>query len=458
MYESSLVFDYDKEPRRDILCIDCKSFYASCEAVERGLDPLKVKLVVMSYPSDNEKERGSGLILASSPEAKKAYGISNVSRARDLPFPYPEDLVIAPPRMNLYMKKQREINSIYRTFVDDSNISVYSVDETFLDVTESLSYFNCSSAFELARIIQTKVFKETGIYTTVGIGDNPLLAKLALDNESKYNKNMKAEWRYEDIESKVWNIPELTDFWGIGSRTKKRLNALNIYSIKDLAHSNYYKLKKVMGIMGAQLYAHAWGIDRTFLGETYTPKSKSIGNSQVLNRDYTNKDEIEIVIREMGDQVASRLRKENKKTRCIGLWVGYSLSYIDEDGKTGFSKQVTIDATNSSRKINEALLEIFNKYYDVQVVRNIGVNCTKLEDPSTQQLNLFESAESLEKEDDFSEVVDTIRKKYGFTKLVYASSMLKGGRAIERSSLVGGHAGGMSGIEGKEDDDEKKKN
>lgn len=155
--DKELVFDYDKEPSRDILCIDCKSFYASCEAVARGLDPLKVKLVVMSYPSNDVNVRGSGLILASSPEAKKAYGISNVSRARDLPFPYPEDLILAPPRMNLYMKVNHQINNIYRTFVDDSNIAVYSVDETFLDVTESLSYFECESAHELARIIQIKV-------------------------------------------------------------------------------------------------------------------------------------------------------------------------------------------------------------------------------------------------------------------------------------------------------------
>lgn len=455
MFERQLTFDYDKEPRRDILCIDCKSFYASCEAVSRGLDPLKVKLVVMSYPSDNKKERGSGLILASSPSAKKAYGISNVSRARDLPFPYPDDLVIAAPRMNLYMKVQREINQIYRNFVDDSNIAVYSVDETFLDVTDSLRYFKCKTAFELARKIQTIVFKETGIYTTIGIGDNPLLAKLALDNEAKHNKDMKAEWRYEDVQEKLWRIPEMTDFWGIGTQTQKRLNKLRIYSIKDLAHYNYYTLKKEMGIMGSQLYAHAWGIDRSFLGETHTPKSKSIGNSQVLNKDYYDRDEIKIVIREMADQVATRLRKENKKTACISLWIGYSLHYVDDEGKRGFHKQVSLDPTHSSKKISEALLKIFNMYYHGQVIRNIGVNCSKLETPTHQQINLFEDIKQLDKEDTFDGVVDTIRSKYGFTKLVYASSLLEGARAIARSSLVGGHAGGMSGIVGKEQPYEK---
>ncbi len=446
MYETNLSFDYNKEPSRDILCIDCKSFYASCEAVERNLNPLTVKLVVMSYPSNDTKERGSGLILASSPQAKKAYNISNVSRARDLPFPYPDDLVIAPPRMKLYMKKQRQINQIYRSFVDDSNISVYSVDETFLDVTESIRYFNCKDAFELAKMIQTKVFKETGIYTTVGIGDNPLLAKLALDNEAKYNKHMKAEWRYENVKEKVWGIKKLTDFWGIGKGTQKRLNSMSIYTVKDLANANYYKLKKAMGVMGAQLYAHSWGIDRTFLGQNYKPKSKSLGNSQVLNRDYDKKSELEIVIREMGDQVASRLRKENKKAGVVSLWVGYSLSYVDEYGRRGFHKQIKVNPTNSSKRIGATLLDIFNEFYDVQVVRNIGVTCSNLVDASTQQLNLFDPVDEIEKDDSFDEVVDTIRKKYGFTKLVYASSLVKGGRAIARSSLVGGQAGGTSSI------------
>ncbi|MDE8208211.1 Y-family DNA polymerase [Erysipelothrix rhusiopathiae] len=455
----NMVFDYDKEPSRDILCIDCKSFYASCEAVARGLNPLKTKLVVMSYPSDSVRERGSGLILASSPMAKKAYGISNVSRARDLPFPYPEDLVIAPPRMNLYMTVHRQINEIFRCYVDDQNVATYSVDETFLDVTDSLSYFNCKTAYEIAKIIQIHVYKDTGIYTTVGIGDNPLLAKLALDNEAKHTRDMKAEWRYEDVVSKLWKIETITDFWGIGSRTALRLKRMGIDTIEQLAHANYHHLKKEMGVIGMQLYAHAWGIDRTFLGEHYIPKSKSIGNSQVLNRDYTNKQEIIVVIREMADQVATRLRKENKYTKCIGLWIGYSLSYIDETGKTGFSKQVKIEATNNSARIAEALLQIFDQYYDVQVVRNLGINCTQLENPTQDQLSLFEPLEIKDRDRKLDQVVDDVRSKFGFTKLVYASSLTQGGRAIARSSLVGGHAGGMEGIEsrGSEDDTEADK-
>jgi len=186
------VFDYTKEPSRDILCIDCKSFYASVECAERHLDPLTTKLVVMSYPSGKTDERGSGLILAASPAAKKAYHITNISRARDLPFPYPDDLYMVPPRMAYYMKKNTEINAIYKKYVDEENHHVYSVDESFLDVTNSLKLFKVKSAWDLAEIIYQDVYQQTGIHTTIGIGDNPLLAKLALDNGSK-GKERKAE-------------------------------------------------------------------------------------------------------------------------------------------------------------------------------------------------------------------------------------------------------------------------
>lgn len=441
------MFDYAKEPSRDILCIDCKSFYASCECAARGLNPLSAKLVVMSYPSEDPAKRGSGLILASSPMAKKAYGISNISRARDLPFPYPKDLIIAPPRMNMYMEMHNTINNIYRSFVDDNNISIFSVDETFLDVTDSLKYFNCDSAYEIARLIQTKVFKETGIVTTIGIGDNPLLAKLALDNEAKNNKDMKAEWRYEDVPEKIWTITKLSNICGIGSRTEKRLNLLGIYTMEHLAHYNYYKLKKEMGIIGTQLYAHAWGIDRSFLGQTYVPKSKSIGNSQILDKDYTIKEEIEIVIREMADQVATRLRRNNVKAGCVGLFLGYSFNYVDEKGKTSFNRQLKVDPTYNSKKIAEHLLHIFDYYFTNQSIRQIGVSCSELSDPSSLQMNLFEDIQEIETDEKWDETIDTIRRKYGFTKLVYASSKVSGGRAIARSSLVGGHAGGLGGIE-----------
>lgn len=441
-------FDYSKEPSRDILCIDCKSFYSSVECVERGLNPLQAKLVVMSYPSDDPLLRGSGLILAATPAAKKAYGISNVSRARDLPFPYPEDLIIAPPRMSLYMRKNMEINNIYKEYADEQNHAVYSIDESFLDVTDSLRLFGAKDANELARMIQIDVYKRTGIYTTVGIGDNPLLAKFALDLESKKNPHKRAEWHYEDIREKLWIIDNLTDVWGIGRKTAVKLYRMGIFNMYDLAHANYYKLKDKFGVLGTQLFASSWGIDRSFLGQKYSPKSKSIGNSQVLNRDYTRRNEIEIVINEMADQVATRLRRAGAKAEVVSLWIGFSMGYVDRAGNRGFSQQMKVPATNSSKQIASYLLQIFNRLYKYQDIRHVGVNCSKLVFSNALQLDLFADPDEQVKDLKIDYVVDTIRKKYGFKSIVHANSLLEGGRAIARSSLVGGHAGGMAGIEG----------
>lgn len=343
-----------------------------------------------------------------------------------------------------------EINNIYKKYADEQNHSVYSIDESFVDVTDSLKLFSAKDARELARMIQTDVYRQTGIFTTIGIGDNPLLAKFALDLESKKNPDMKAEWRYEDVQQKLWSVENITDVWGIGRRTAIRLNRMGIFTMHDLAHANYYQLKQNFGVLGTQLYAHSWGIDRSFLGQKYKVKSKSIGNSQVLNRDYTRRKEIEIVIKEMADQVATRLRRTGAKAEVISLWIGFSMGYVDRSGSRGFHQQMKVPATNSSKQIANYLLQIFDRHYKYQDIRNVAVNCSKLVYSNALQLDLFEDPDEQVKDLKIDYVVDTIRKKYEFKSIVHANSIMKGGRAIARSSLVGGHAGGMSGLEGAE--------
>lgn len=448
MFSENPVFDYRREPARHILCIDCKSFYASTECVERNLDPLQTKLVVMSYPANQNGTRGSGLVLAASPAAKTAYGITNVSRARDIPFPYPDDLHIVPPRMNLYLQRNAEINNIYRKYADESNHSVYSVDESFLDITDSLNLFNCKTADELARLIQIDVYRNTGLYVTIGIGDNPVQAKIALDVYSKHNSNMRGEIRYETVKEKVWTIAQLTDVWSIGKKTAAKLEKMNITNMYDLAHADYYKLKEKLGIIGTQLYATAWGIDRSFLGQKYESKSKSIGHSQVLDRDYTRKEELAVVIREMADQTASNLRDAGAKTECVSLVCSYAINYFDEEGKTFFKQQIRIPKTNSSNEIAEYLILLLDRNYKRQDVRIVGVYASRLTFTTAFQMNLFEDPEVQLNRRKLEYVIDVIRKKYGFKAIMRAHSLLEEARALERSQLVGGHAGGMVGIEG----------
>lgn len=278
-------FDYSREPQSDIAFVDMKSFYASVECVERGLHPLKTSLCVMS-----RAENANGLILASSPIFKQVFGKSNVSRSYDLPFDIhsrkfhyynakkqglPTDRAfvdyieswakvtfIVPPRMDLYIKKNIQIQHIFQNYASVEDILPYSIDEGFIDLTSSLNYFipdrTVTRKDKLDMIsgrIQRDIWRETGIYSTVGMSNsNPLLAKLALDNEAKHTATMRANWSYEDVETKVWNIPHMTDFWGIGKRMEKRLNKLGICSIRELANSNPDILKKELGIVGLDLF------------------------------------------------------------------------------------------------------------------------------------------------------------------------------------------------------------
>lgn len=427
--------DYRKEPHGVYFLIDNKSFYASVEATLRGLNPLKELLVVMSE-ADNA---GSGLILATSPMAKKIFHLkANVSRQRDLP--QDPRLIVVPPRMNLYIKRNLQINNIFREFAAEKDVWPYSIDESIIDMTHSWKLFG-DSPKQVARLIQIKVRKELGLYTTVGIGDNPLQAKIALDIYAKHNPELIAEIHYQTVPEKIWTISELTDVWSIAKRTKKRLNRLGIHNMYELAHTNPFYLKQELGLIGEQLFAISWGIDRTNLSDNLRPKNHSIGNSQVLPRDYFNQAEIETVIKEMGQQVASRLRHHHKQAGCISLTVTYSYSGDDSE-RGGFSVARNIDVTDKDWEINQALIYMFENYWQGQPVRNLAVYSSKLVTKVAQQLDFFTPIQTQCANEDKLAVIDQIRARYGFKSIVYANSLLKGGTAINRSSLVGGHNGG----------------
>lgn len=411
------IIDYSREPTSDIAFVDMKSFYASVECVERGLHPLKTSLCVMSR-SDNS----NGLILASSPVFKKVFGKENVGRSRDLPFdietrkfsfekarhqniPITKDYVnyietwakntlIVPPRMAFYIEENLKIQKVFENFASVDEIYPYSIDEGFLDLTSSLNYFVRDSGLSrrekldiLCAKIQNEIRKKTGIFSTVGMSNsNPLLAKLALDNEAKKTPTMRANWSYEDVEKKVWNIENLTDFWGIGSRTAKRLNKLFIYSVRDLANSDPDRLAKEFGVMGVQLWFHANGVDESNLKEPYIPKSKGIGNSQVLPRNYTNQKEVEIVLSEMAEQVAIRLRRIKKKATTIAIYIGFSY----EEKKKSINVQKKIRPSQSTEVLVREVLSLFREKYDGGAVRNIGIRYDNLTDEDYCIFTLFE--------------------------------------------------------------------
>ncbi|MFD1430573.1 Y-family DNA polymerase [Lacticaseibacillus mingshuiensis] len=429
---------YEKEPRRVVFMIDNKSFYASVESVMRGLNPLKSILVVMSEQANTN----GGLILATSPEAKRLYGLkANVSRQRDLPDE--AHLWVVPPRMNLYIKRNLQINDIFRRFVADEDLWPYSIDESLLDLTKSWQLFG-DSPRAVAEKIQRTVRRELGLYTTVGIGENPVQAKIALDVYAKHTPDLIGEITYRTVPEKIWSITNLTDVWGIADRTARHLNKLDIHDMDELAHADPYLLKQELGIIGTQLFALSWGIDRSKLSQRVPTRSASIGNSQVLPRDYALQSEIELVIKEIGEQVAARLRHHHKQAGSLSLGIGFSYAASEEDGRGGFNGSMRIAPTNRNDAINAALLQLFRARWEGQVIRNIAVYTGRLSPDTGEQLDLFEPLPSQLHRTDLARTVDQIRERFGFTALVYAKSKLRGGTAIQRASLVGGHNGGNS--------------
>lgn len=426
--EIVLHMDYSNEPRRDILCVDIKSFFASVEAVALQQHPLKAMIVVVSKPDNN-----GGLVLAASPRVKEKYNIRTGTRVYEIPK-YSE-IEIVEPRMALYLEKNLKIIEIFKRYVSIQDLYAYSIDESFLDITHSHALFG--STTDIVNKIQQDILKELKLIATVGIGDNPLLAKLALDHDAKddYENRYQAYWRYEDVEKKLWEIEDLTAFWGIGTRTEKKLNQLGIHNLYDLAHYDRHILRKHFNIIGEQLFFHAHGIDRTILSDYYVPKENSFSKNQILNRDYTDPYDIEIVIRELTEENAMRLRKHCLVTSTVKLTIGYS-KYITQ---SGFSHQMAIEATDSSKKLITYMIDLFKKHYKFYPVRIINVTFNKITPKQHYQLNLFESTEDVLKDERLDRAVDLVRKKYGYTSLLHASSLMQNGMAFQRSKLLGGH-------------------
>ncbi|MBG9979965.1 Y-family DNA polymerase [Facklamia sp. DSM 111018] len=415
-------------PRRSILCLDCKSFFASVESVERGLHPLRSKLCVVSHTGHH-----SGVVLAASVQMKMKYEIKTGYRSSDLPVGI-DDFLIVPPRMRVYLDINKKINEIFLRYVNLGDWHPYSIDETFLDVTASQRLFG--NPYQIAKRIQQEVWNKFGLIMTIGIGDNPLLAKLSLDIEAKeaYPTYI-TKWAYEDVPFKLWPIKELDEVWGIGRRTAKRLRQMGIMSVYDLAHFDLSILQKEFGAIGTQLYYHAHGIDHSRLSEKFKPRQESFGKSQILKRDYYLQDDIELIIREMTDQVAARLRKRGLKASSVHL----SLGFAEGECSERFSHQAKISPSSSSYRIISAMLKLFRTFYRGQVVRRVALSLGNIQGGRDGQMGLLTDLDWEESTNQFEKTIDQIRNYYGYQSLVRASSLQEAGTAIHRSKLLGGH-------------------
>lgn len=420
------IVDFSRFPRRSILCIDVKSFFASVEAIRRELDPLEAYIAVVS-----DLRRSGAVVLASSPRVKSEYNIKTGNRLFEIPKQSP--IMVVEPNMALYIKINQAIQNIFRRFVTDEDIHVYSIDESILDVTASLNLFG--SAEMIAEAILKTVKDELGLIVTVGIGDNPLLAKLALDNEAKRQPPWIAKWTYEMVPQTVWKIKPLTAFWGISRGYDNKLKQMGIYTIEALAHADPKRLQKQLGVIGLQLYYHAWGLDASIISQKVRPKSKSYSKNQILMRDYYVKAEILIVIKEMVGDVCARLRKHQEKCQEVYLGIGYS----DRNLRLGFTARIKlVRPENSTDIISEAVRQEFIKRWHSEPVRSVNIAAGKIVSQGHEQLELFFEGE--EKKHAMDRVVDNLRERFGKKAIFYAGSMA-GGTFLERADYVGGHKG-----------------
>lgn len=344
------------------LAIDLKSFFASVECVERGLDPLNTNLLVAD-PTRSD----STICLAVSPslkavgvpgrprlfEAKQAVQQENLRRKRAAGKKFEGksvfatelrenhklelDYITAPPRMSLYIEYSTRVYETYLHFVSKDDVHVYSVDEVFIDLTPYLKFYNMT-AHEIAMNMIHAVLIETGITATAGIGSNLYLAKIAMDIEAKHKPADKdgvriAELNEQTYREKLWTHEPITDFWRIGSGYANRLKKMFCTTMGDVARLSIKdpeRIYKEFGINGELLIDHAWGFESCTMKDikAYKPNSTSHSSGQVLPAPYTWK-KARLIIREMTENYAFELMAKGIVVKQIGLWIGYDRKTFD---------------------------------------------------------------------------------------------------------------------------------
>lgn len=408
--------------------IDIKAFYASFECIERGLDPFTTPLAV----TDTSRKETT-IVLSVSPYLK-AMGVPSRCRRKDLPTNI-KDMILATPQMEKYVKCSAKIVSIFLDFIAKDDIHVYSIDESFLHLSPYLKLYK-TTPVGLCKMIQKRIKDETGLTVTCGIGENMFLAKMADDIEAKHAEGYIATWTKEDVPNKLWVLKPLSKVWGISSGYEKRLNQMGIYSVYDLAHYPKDILIKKLGIIGEELYNHANGIDNTDIREKYSPINKNLSLGQVLLRDYTIK-EVPLILKEMCDDLTSRMRSFDLECEVVHLMIGYSSSST----LGGFAHQVQLLLpTSNNNKIYEAIMYIYNSYVEDYPIRRIDISYTKLTKASkSKQLSLFEDDTKSIDEEKLFKAMDNVQARYGKNKLLRTSSLTKASTAKERHNQIGGH-------------------
>lgn len=464
------------------IAIDLKSFYASVECVERGLDPLTTNLVVADK-SRTEKT----ICLAVSPSLK-AYGIPGRARLFEvLQKAKGIDFITATPRMALYLEYSTKIYEVYLKYIAPEDIHVYSVDEVFMDVTAYLNIYKMTPK-ELAGRIIKDVFDTTGITATVGIGTNLYLCKVAMDIVAKHTEADENGVRIAELDELtyrklLWKHQPITDFWRVGRGYAKRLAECGLFTMGDVARCSVGKenefhnedlLYKMFGINAELLIDHAWGYEPCRMEniKAYKPEVNSLSSGQVLQNPYTF-EKAKLVVREMVDLQVLDLVEKGLVTDQIVLTIGYDMENLkDSKIRKAYKGEVVMDyygrkvpksahgtanlgrKTASTMLITDAVLELYEQIVEKDLlVRRITLVANHVEDEKMandkeqyEQLNLFTNYEEVQKEQEMlnrerhmQEAMLDIKKKYGKNAILKGMNLEEGATARMRNRQIGGH-------------------
>ncbi|MDD6154867.1 MAG: DNA methylase [Eubacteriales bacterium] len=449
------------------ICVDLKSFYASVECVERGLDPLKTNLLVA-----DESRTDKTICLAVSPslkalgvpsrprlfEAKQAIRLAEARRGTHV------DYIVAVPRMSKYIEYSAKVYSVYLKYFAPEDIHVYSVDEVFIYITPYYRKYG-KSPRDLVSAVISSILKETGITATGGIGTNMYLAKIAMDILAKRRRPDSNGARIAALNEMtfrkyLWDHKPITDFWQIARGISGRLAMYGMNTMGDIAEmslSNEELFYKLFGIDGELIVDHAWGLESCTMKDVkaYRSEAHSMSNGQVLPRAYEY-DEALLAAMEQAEALSLRMIDEHVSGNALTLYVCYDSSAYsrgyDGPGRLDiFGRMIPSHSngtlrfgtyTNFTDMMLDGCRALFKKVADPALpIRRMFLIVSGItdEDEAPFQQDFFHDVTVMESQRRLDRVILSIKKKYGGNAILRGMSYMEGGRSRERNLEIGGH-------------------
>lgn len=458
-----------KSTTKKYCCIDLKSYYASVECVDRGLDPLTTNLVVA------DESRSDGTICLAVSPSLKALGVPGRPRLFEVKERLAQirattgktvEYITAMPRMARYLEVSSQIYGIYLKYLAAQDIHVYSIDEAFMDLTPYRSFYGLT-AHDLVTTMIRDVLRTAGITATGGIGTNLYLAKIAMDITAKKMPADKDGVRVAELDEisfreKLWAHEPLTDFWQIGPGIAARLARMGIHTMGDLARlslENEEVFFREFGVDAEILIDHAWGIEPCGMEQikAYKPSTKSLANGQVLPRAYSW-EEGRLAVKEMAEQVVLGLVEQGYVAEGVTLYVGYQI--LSRESASAYHGPVKLNyygrkvppsvhgtgklgaPTASLSRITQAVLQLYDRLVDKELrVRRMSIAAIRLsrKEEVAPQLTFYSDQQDDGRETALLEATIGLHRRYGKNALVKGMDLLEAGTTRERNNQIGGH-------------------